>query len=86
MPDLIDITGQNFLAYAHNDAGELTLEEVQRFLFEQPELQAPNSKEEHESLRDSNVFALRFELKMLSDVELSRTAKCSSARFGTQIL
>jgi len=71
------------LAYWHNDAGELTLEEVQRFLFEQPERQAPNSKEEHESLRDSHVFALRFELKMLSDVELSRTAKCSSVRFGT---
>ena len=78
-----DITlTQNFLHHARKDTGDLTLEEVQRFLYDHPEREAPTSKEDHESRPDDHVFALRFELEMLSPVELARAFRCSSVRFS----
>ena len=71
---------QNFFHRKEAAGGDLTVEEVQRYLQQHA---IPSTAEAFHALRPGTTFALPFDATMLTPVELQRAQKVHSAEFGT---
>ncbi|OUS41729.1 hypothetical protein BE221DRAFT_64992, partial [Ostreococcus tauri] len=73
----------NFFHRKEAAGGDLTVEEVQRYLQQHA---IPSTADAFHALRPGTTFALPFDATMLTPGELQRAQKVHSAEFGTLML